>query len=414
MTRLLDTLRMAWGGVTIHRNRSLLTILGIVVGITSVIAVISLGEGAQNLVIGQVQKFGPTNIFVLPGRKPNGPSSVTGTLLNDSLKLKDFEDLQKKENVPGAVRVVPFVFGYVTATYGSDKEDAITIGSTEHMAKNFDLEVAEGRFFDNADTLSKNRVAVIGDEILNQLFGNENPIGKKIKLKDQKFTVIGVIASQGKGSFIDFNKAILAPYTSVQQDILGVGHFNRLIVEAASVQAVPGVIRDINTLLRNNHNISDPSKDDFFIQTQEDLINQVQTITSVLTVLLAAVAAISLIVGGVGIMNIMLVSVTERTREIGLRKALGATNGAVLSQFLTEAVMLTLMGGLIGIVCGITLTFAGVYAAKQFADLDIPFLISIRGLLLALAVSMVIGLGFGFFPAQRASKKNPVESLYYE
>ena len=409
-----DTLKMAWSGITVHRNRSLLTILGIVIGITSVMAVMSLGEGAQELVIGQIQKFGPTNIFVLPGRRPNGPSAAAGTLLNDSLKFKDFEDLQKKENVPNAVNVIPYVFGYTTATYNSDSEDAITIGSTGYMAKSFDLEVAKGRFFDDVDVLSKNRVVVIGDQIREQLFGSENPIGEKIKLKDQKFTVIGVVAPQGQASFIDFNKAILAPYTAVQQDILGVRYFNRLIVEAASVQAVPSVIRDIETLLRSNHNIDDPSKDDFFIETQEDLVNQVQTITSILTVLLTAVAAISLIVGGVGIMNIMLVSVTERTREIGLRKALGATNGNVLSQFLAEALLLTFAGCIVGIAFGVGLTWAGTYVAKQFASLDLPFLISPKGVLLAVGVSLAIGIGFGFFPARHASKKNPVESLYYE
>jgi len=412
--RFSDTLKMAWSGITVHRNRSLLTVLGIVIGITSVMAVMSLGDGAQTLIVGQIEKFGPTNIFVLPGRRPNGPTGAEGTLLNDSLTLKDFQDLGNAANVPDAVRIVPFVFGYVTSAYGSNTYDAMTIGSTGYMEKNFDLSVGEGRFFDDTDVTSKSRVAVIGSTVKDQLFGNEDPIGEKVKLKDQKFTVIGVIAPQGQASFVDFNKAVLAPYTAVQDDILGVRYFNRLIVEASSVATVPNVVRDVETLLRNNHNISDPSKDDFFIETQEDLVSQVQTITSILTVLLTAVAAISLLVGGVGIMNIMLVSVTERTREIGLRKALGATNGNVLTQFLAEALLLTFAGGTFGIALGILVTWGGVYAALHFANLDLPFVISMNGAILALGVSFAIGIGFGFFPARRAAQKNPVESLYNE
>lgn len=412
--RFLDTISMSFQGIAVHKNRSFLTILGIVIGIMSVVAVMSIGQSAEGLIIGQIERFGPTNVFVLPGREPKGPNDGAGTLLNDSLKIKDFEDMQKKENIPRAVGVIPYVFGFVQTSYGGEAYDGMMIGSTEFSMNNWDLSVAEGRYYDNKDVEDRARVVVLGDKTKQELFGSGNAIGEKIKIKDQKFTVIGILEKEGQGSFVDFNKALVAPYTSVQESVLGIKYFNRLIVEAESIEAVPAVVKDIKTLLRNNHKIDDPKNDDFFISTQEGLVNQVKTVTGILTVLLASVAAISLVVGGVGIMNIMLVSVTERTKEIGLRKALGATNGNVRTQFLFEAMMLTLFGGMLGIGFGVLLTFGASWAAMKFANLDLPFVFSLNGMILALAVSFTIGIGFGLFPAIKASRKDPVESLYNE
>ncbi len=412
--RFYDTILMSFQGLAVHKNRSLLTILGIVIGIMSVVAVMSIGQSAEGLIVGQIERFGPTNIFVIPGREPKGPNDAAGTLLNDSLKIKDFEDLEKKENVPQAVRVTPVVFGFVQTSYGSETYDGMLIGSTEYLRKNWDLTVAEGRYYDDIDVEARDRVVVLGSKVKEELFGNGNALGEKVKINDQKFTVIGVLAKEGQASFVDFNKALVAPYTSVQQNVLGIRYFNRLIVEAESIEAVPGVIKDVKTLLRNNHNIDSPDKDDFFIETQEGIANSVKTVTGILTVLLASVAAISLVVGGVGIMNIMLVSVTERTKEIGLRKALGATNGNVRTQFLFEALLLTFIGGVLGILLGALLTLGASYAALKFADLTLPFVFSVQGMFLALGVSFTIGIGFGLFPAIKASRKNPVESLCYE
>jgi putative ABC transport system permease protein len=412
--RFRDSIITAKKGISVHKNRSALTVLGIVIGIASIMTIMSMGQSAEGLIMGEIQRFGPSNVFLLPGREPSGPSDSMGTLLNDSLKQKDFEDLQKKSNVPGAKNIIPYVFGYVTASYDSEIYDAMVIGSTERMEKNFDLSVARGSFFAKTDIDEKEKVVVIGDRVREDLFGNANPIGEKIQLKNQKFRVIGVLKSEGQGSFIDFNKAVLAPYTTVQENVLGVRYFNRIIVEAELIEKVPEVIRDVKSLLRNNHNIDDPEKDDFFIQTQESIVNQVKTITGILTVLLSSVAAISLVVGGVGIMNIMLVSVTERTKEIGLRKALGASNTDILVQFLYEALLLTGLGGMIGVLLGSVLTFLLSYVARAFAGLNFPFSFSVQGMILGILVSVSIGIVFGIFPAHKASKKSPIESLHYE
>ncbi len=411
---VIDTFKIALQGISTHKSRAVLTMLGIIIGVTSVMTVISAGESAQAFVVAEISSFGPTNIFVLPGRQPSGPQGAAGTLLNDSLKERDVQALEQKVNVPQAKQVIPYVFGFKTLTVDENTYDSMVIGSSEQVAKNFDLSVAQGSFFTQDDVNNHTRVVVIGETVREELFGSSNPIGQKIKVGNIKLQVIGVLGKKGQASFFDANKAVLVPYTVVQQDILGIKYFQRLIVEADTVQDVPGVIADITTTLRMNHNITDPAKDDFFIRTQGDLIDQISTITTILTVLLLCVAAISLLVGGVGIMNIMLVSVTERTKEIGLRKALGATNSTILQQFLYEALALTLGGGIIGVGLGTALTKGISWAAQTFAGINFPYIFSIRGLLIGVGVSVAIGLLFGIFPARSAAKKNPVESLYSE
>lgn len=414
--RGIDLFRTAINGVSIHRTRSVLTVLGIVIGITSITSIMSVGRGAEELIVGEIQRFGPTNISVLPGREPKGPAGGAGTLLNDSLKQKDFEDLGKKSNVPDAVRVIPYTFGAVSASYGSENYDATLIGSTEYAEKSFDLKVKNGgKFFTSFDVDEYARVVVIGDEVRKELFGINDPLGEKIKMKNGKFTVIGVLEREGQGGgFADFNKAIIAPYTSVQQDVLGIRYFQGITVEASSIETVPDAIKDIKTTLRISHNIDDPEKDDFFVQTQEDVADRVKNITGILTVLLSSVAAVSLVVGGVGIMNIMLVSVTERTQEIGLRKSLGATNGDILKQFLFEALTLTGTGGIVGVIFGAVLSIVLIYAARMFAQLNFPYMVSAEGIVLGLAVAISMGIIFGIFPAWRAAKKSPIEAIRYE
>jgi len=410
---LRDTLKIATGGLLTHKSRTSLTILGIVIGIASIMLVLNIGQGAQTLILGQIQSFGPTNLFVLPGRISSSPSSFAGTLLGDSLKQKDFDDLGNKANVPDAVSVMPIVFGSVTASYGSQTYNTIMLGSVARVENVFSLSMEKGMFYGDSDIIGRSEVVVLGHKIATELFGGSDPVGQKIKIKNKSFRVVGVLANKGQ-SFIDFDTAIIAPYTSVQQYVLGIRYFQRFVIEASSVDKIPAVQSDVTRVLRLNHNITDPAKDDFTVETQQDVVNTVGTIINILTLLLSSVAAISLVVGGVGIMNIMLVSVTERTREIGLRKALGATDGDILRQFLYEAVMLTLSGGVIGILLGTILGLLMSLAASQFAGFNLPFSFSLEGAVLGVTVAMGIGLVFGIFPARQAAKKSPIEALRYE
>ncbi|KKW45950.1 MAG: hypothetical protein UY96_C0011G0029 [Parcubacteria group bacterium GW2011_GWB1_56_8] len=257
-------------------------------------------------------------------------------------------------------------------------------------------------------------VVIIGDEVKKELFGNMPALNEKLKIKGKSFRIIGVIGKTGQLSFLNFDQAAFIPYTTAQQYIFGIKYFNRIVVEASSEDHVAETVDDIKATLRNLHDITDPAKDDFFVETQAEAIQTVGTILSVLTLFLASVAAISLVVGGIGIMNIMLVSVTERTQEIGLRKALGATRKNILSQFLLEAVLLTMTGGLIGIALGAGLSFIIALGISQIYQLDWGFSLPLSSVFLGLGVASFIGLLFGIYPARQAALKSPIEALRYE
>lgn len=406
-------LQTALTGLTTNRSRSFLTILGIVIGITAIMLVVSLGAGAQALILGQVQGLGTNTIAVIPGREPTGPSDIS-SLYSDSLKPKDITALQNRSNVPGLKRVMPVVFGADSASYGSNTYQINIFGGTEYMAQIFDLHPVYGTFYDQSDVLSRSDSVVIGSKVSDHLFPNEDPINKKIKVKGRNLKVIGVLPATGGGSLFNFDDMTLIPYTTAQDYILGTKYFNRLIIEAADGEDVEVVADDVKITLRESHNITDSSKDDFFVQTQQDLANRLSTITNALTYFLVAVASIALFVGGVGIMNIMLVAVTERTREIGLRKALGATDKDILRQFLLEAVLLTAIGGIIGIFLGSSLAFLTAIGLSKGLGVNWSFVFPWGGAGLGLSVSALIGLIFGGYPASKASKKSPIEALRYE
>jgi putative ABC transport system permease protein len=400
-------------GLATNRSRSFLTILGIVIGITAIMLVVSLGAGAQALILGQVQGLGTNTIAVIPGREPTGPSDM-GSIFSDSLKKKDVDALSKKANVPGLKTIMPTVFSGGTASYESNVYQVTIFGGTELLADIFDLKPDRGEFFTSDDVVSRSDMAVIGSKVVEHLFGNDNPIGQKIKIRGRNFRVIGTLPPTGGGSLFNFDSMTLLPYTTAQDYLLGIKYFSRIIIQAQNDALVPSTAEDITVTLRESHNITDPTKDDFTVQTQQDLANRLTTITSALTWFLAAVASVALFVGGVGIMNIMLVSVTERTREIGLRKALGATDRDILSQFLLEAVFLTAIGGLVGIILGATLAFVISIGLSKGLGVNWSFVFPWNGAALGLGVSALIGLIFGGYPAKQAADKSPIESLRYE
>jgi len=411
--KLKNTFKTAVTGLKTQKSRSLLTILGIVIGITAIIMVTSLGQGAQNLILGEIQSIGPKAISIVPGRQPKGPTDIFSTF-TDSLKNKDLVALEKKENVPHLDKIMPIVFGSEVAVFGSNTDRPTIFGVTNLFAQIYNMYPSEGQLFGEDEIKSYSDVVIIGSKLKDNLFGNDEALNQKIKIKGRNFKVIGVLSNKGQVSFLSFDDAAIVPYTTAQQYIFGIKYFNRIVVEADSEANVPSTVEDIKITLRNSHNITNPDKDDFFIETQASAMDMVSTITNVLTLFLASIAAISLLVGGIGIMNIMLVSVTERTREIGLRKAIGATKKDILNQFLFEAAILTIMGGIIGILLGVLFSIGIALVLSKLLGLNWTFNFPFQAALLGLIISASIGLIFGLYPARKASLKDPIESLRYE
>lgn len=411
---LRHSFKNAIDGIKIHKLRSALTILGIVIGITAIILVTSLGQGAQNLIINQIQGMGSKTIVILPGRQPKGPFDVAQTLFGDSLKERDMTALKKKENIPNLDKIMPVVFGTDVALYQGETYRLTLLGASELITQIFDLQTSQGNFFNDEDIKNRADVVVLGAKVKKELFGESDALGEKIKIKNRSFRVIGVLPAKGQVSFFNFDEIALIPYTTAQQYIFGIKYFHRLIVEADSEKTVNQAVRDITATLRTLHNITNPEKDDFHIETPADIAARLTVVTGVLTIFLAMVAAISLLVGGIGVMNIMLVSVTERTREIGLRKALGATSQDILTQFLVETIILTGIGGLIGVSLGAGLSYLVSFIISKMVSLGWTFAFPVTAALIGLAVSSVVGLIFGLYPARQASLKSPIEALRYE
>lgn len=409
--QLKYSIKTAVNGLRTHKSRSALTILGIVIGITSIILVMSLGQGAQNLILGQVKGLGATTVVVIPGKISFGPSQAASTM-NDSLKEKDLSLIKNKAYVPNSKYVMPMVVGSGKAVYGSNVYQVAVFGSGEAVPDIYNIIPDQGYFFSKDDVLSRSAMVVIGYKVKQRLFENEEAVGQKIRIKNTTFRVVGVLPEEGVSS--NFNDTVFMPYTTTQQYITGTKFYSRIVVVADLEKNLTSTVEDVKKTIRDSHNITNPDEDDFSVTTSADIAKTLGTITSALTAFLAAVAAISLIVGGIGIMNIMLVSVTERTKEIGLRKAIGATDNNILTQFLLEAVILTGLGGIIGIILGSGLSFIISLLIGKFADLDWQFTFPIGAAILAFVVSSLVGLVFGIYPARQAAKKSPMEALRYE
>lgn len=410
---LKDFFETSLTGLKINKSRSALTTLGIVIGITAIILVMSTGQAAERLIVEQIQGLGSKTIAVVPGREPTGPSDFA-QVFSDSLREKDLAALKRKENVPTLGEIMPVVFGAEAASYGNETYRATIFGASELGTKIFDIYPSEGTFFTNEDVRSRADVVVLGARVKDELFGPSDAIGQKIKMKNKSFRVTGILPAKGQVSFFNFDDMAVMPHTTAQQYIFGIKYFHRFIIQADSEENISQTVRDIETTLRLSHGITDPEKDDFFIETQADILSRISIVTTILTLLLTSIAAISLVVGGIGIMNIMLVSVTERTREIGLRKAIGATEKDIMIQFLLESVMLTALGGIIGIALGAGLSLGISLALGKIAGLDWGFSFPVAAAVLGISVSTLVGLIFGLYPARKASLKSPIEALGYE
>ncbi len=412
--RLRDTFRLAVGNLTRNKGRAALTMLGIVIGVSSVILMLSIGQAAERFILSQVASFGSDMMFVRngPGDGTQGSGPPT-TAVKQVLTLKDYKKLKQQSWISS---VNAFVMQDLYVEYGGLNKRRSISGATESGLSMYDAEIDRGNFFTLEDVDGRARVAVLGSTLADELFGQEDPIGKQIKVGKRPYHVIGVIKPAGTRFFTNLDKQVYVPVTTLMQDM------NADYVQFISLRignTPPNEAKErIRVLLRDTHNIDNPtgdlSKDDFSVAGQEDAAQRAGAIGTILSVLLGSIAAISLIVGGVGIMNIMFVSVTERTREIGLRKAVGAKPGDILGQFLAEAVVLCVLGGLIGVALGIGFSWLGIKVLQIYQSANWTYAVPYNGIAMGLSVSTAIGVIFGYYPAQKAAKLNPIEALQYE
>ncbi len=396
---------MAWASLVANKMRSLLTMLGIIIGVGAVIALVSIGLGVQKQIENSISSLGSNLLMVYPGA-PKTPGVRPSADSQKSLKIKDYQALGKIADVAA---VSPVTSNNYLAVYKSKNWNTSVNGVNSEFQDINNWTLKEGRFITSDQIDRRERVAVIGNTVAKNLFGTEDPIGKDIRIKNNPFKVVGVLNTKGSGGFGgDQDDVVLVPYTTAMERMAGVDYIRMIYITAAEGADVNRVQADVENVLRVRHGIKNPANDDFNVRNMESVMETMQETTGTLTMFLGSIAAISLLVGGIGIMNIMLVSVTERTREIGVRKALGATYRTIVTQFLIEAVVISLVGGLIGILLGLGVSQLISVVAK------IQTVVSIPTILLSFGFSMAIGLIFGIYPARKAAKLNPIDALHYE
>jgi putative ABC transport system permease protein len=393
-----------------------MTMLGIIIGVVGVIIIVSLGAGAQSLVLGQITKLGSNLIGVLPGKSnDSGPPAAVFGIAIKTLTLRDVQALRDKARVPFATAVAPFANGSGTVTYGNHSVDTSYTGTTADFPLVQNVPFAYGTFFDQSEGSTGANVTVLGWDVYDQLFPNgENPLGKVVKIKEVPLRIVGVMSKQGTVAFQNQDDQIVIPLAIAQNELLGINYLQFIRLKVDITDHVVSTMEDVKTVLREEHKIRRvPDDDDFSVRNLADAVKVLTNITNGLQLFLALMAGISLVVGGIGIMNIMLVTVSERTREIGLRKAIGATPYAIRTQFLIEAILLTTVGGIIGILSGAAISYLVALGAR-YAGYDWAFIISPTALILAFGISVLTGVTFGLYPAIKASKLDPIVALRYE
>ena len=400
-----ESFLMAWASLVANKLRSLLTMLGIIIGVAAVIALVSIGNGVKQDIENSISSLGSNLLVVLPGA-PRTPGARPSQGSMKSLKISDYEAIAKLEGVKAAS---PMTNGSYVVIYQNKNWTTSVAGVNANFQDVNNWTMTSGRFFSDKNVQNRERVAVVGQTVVKNLFADEDPVGKEIRVKNIPFRVIGVLKSKGNGTMgNDQDDTVLIPYTTSMERVEGIDYLRMVYVVAKDDEGIDRLQADIENLLRVRHNIKDTNLDDFNIQNMKSIMETVAQTTGTFTLFLGAVAAISLVVGGIGIMNIMLVSVTERTREIGVRKALGATYSVIVTQFLIEAVVISLIGGFIGIAFGIG-------ASKVIGMVSgMSTVVSVPTIIMSFAFSMAIGLIFGIYPARKAAKLNPIDALHYE
>ena len=402
-----NLIKIAINSLFRNKMRTALTMLGIVIGIASVIAMVSIGQASTQSVKSELSSMGSNMIMIMPARQQRSGVDM-GMSSSKTLDNKDLESLQNNTRYVAAVS--PMVSSNAQLIYGNNNHSSSINGVSAAYLDIRKYEIEEGVMFTEEDVRRYNKVCVIGKTVVSKLFTNgEDPIGKTIRFGSIPMKVIGVLAEKGQnGMGNDQDDIVFAPYTTIQKRFLGITYFNMLYASANSEEESELAATEITYILRSNHGIKSGDSDDFDIRTQEELVSTISSVTGLMTTLLAAIASISLIVGGIGIMNIMYVTVTERTKEIGLRMAIGAHNRDIKLQFLCESVILSLIGGVIGIILGLIIA----YVASKL--MNMPYVVSEMAIFASFIVCALTGIFFGWYPAKKAANMDPISALRYE
>ena len=398
--------KVAFRSIIRNRMRSLLTSLGIVIGVCSVIVMVAIGQGSQQRITNEIASLGTNLLMVRPGTSQFGGIS-RGAGSENRLTLDDVDKISTEAYYVDAVS--PMVNAAAQVIGGGNNWNTSVNGVSVDYLKIKDWELEAGVFFEEKDIRAKKKVAVLGETVADELFPGQDPVGEKIRIQNTPFTVVGVLAEKGQSSFgRDADDVILAPSTTVLHRLKGGQYIDMIYVSAVSTELMDAAEEEVAQLLRESHRIKPGEEDDFRIRNQTEIIEMASSTFETLTLLLGAIAAVSLLVGGIGIMNIMLVSVTERTREIGIRLSVGAHSSDILIQFLIEAIVLSLSGGLIGILLAFGITFF----LTTFAGMST--LVNPMTILIAFVFAAAVGIFFGFYPARKAANLNPIDALRYE
>ncbi len=413
---MFNNLKIATKVFQTHRARTMLSVLGIVIGIMSVIIIINAGGSLKKFIMAQVEVFGSDYIEIevkVPSTSQASTANAGGIAQGIQITTLKMDDAKKIGAHPNIKEYYGAMMGQEIISYQGINKVGLLWGVSSGFFSVDKSKIEYGRAFTNEENNSLARVVILGAQIKQDLFGEANAIGEKITINQHKYKIIGVRENIGAGTFIDFDDMIILPINTMQKKISGVDHITFIMASVKDMTQVDQTTNDIINIMRQQHHITNPDKDDFAVTSSKDAMEMLNTIFNALTILLVAITSISLIVGGVGIMNIMYVSVLERTYEIGLRKSVGARNNDILNQFLSEAILINLLGGFIGVVLGIILTaiIVLVITAKGY---EIEFVISFVGIFVAVIFMLLIGVTFGFFPAKRAAELDPVEALRYE
>jgi len=405
MISMLEITRTAVRALRRNKTRSMLTALGIIIGVGAVIAAFAVGAGANKSIDEQISSFGSNFIMVFPDRAAMSTSTTQRYLTYD-------DALAIEQQVSGIDAVAPMVNTSVTLIYGNTNWSTSVVGSTSSYTYVQDREISRGRDISDSDVRQSTKVCVIGQTIATKMFNGENPLGKMLRINKIPFQIVGIFAEKGQSQMgSDQDDIVLVPLTAAQKRLVRwttAGRIGNIFIKGVSMNALNYIQNETEALLRERHKIRAGQADDFSVRNVSQMLEARKKTTNIMSMLLASIAVISLVVGGIGIMNIMLVSVTERTREIGIRMAVGAKSGDIRAQFLIEATILSMIGGILGILLGI----AAGYGLATFTEA--PPIFKVSSILLAFVFSALVGVGFGYYPAAKASLLNPIDALKYE